>query len=169
MVLCKLKLLSVRGTTHCLCFLYWSIHKLQYAVGKKVLHCRVSANTFIFCFSMKFKWHISCHKTLNIGSSAHPSLVLPAVKKKKRSSVKPHDLTTADVISSDTYHLAHMKACWGCTHAFGVCGRSCMFRSESRLQTVATGKSRSTLSCILKCVTLCLVRQRLIGLRGIRE
>lgn len=35
------------------------------------------------------------------------------------------------------------------------------------LQTVATGKSRNTLSCILKCVTPCLTRRRLIGLRGI--
>lgn len=50
-----------------------------------------------------------------------------------------------------------------------VCKRSCLFGSESRLQIVATGKSRSTLSCILKCVTLCLMRRRLIGLRGIGE
>lgn len=49
------------------------------------------------------------------------------------------------------------------------CVCMCMFRGVSRLQTAATGKSRSTLSCILKCVTLCLMRQRLIGLRGIEE
>lgn len=42
-----------------------------------------------------------------------------------------------------------------------------MFRRECSLQTVATGKSRNTLSCILKCVTPCLTRRRLIGLRGI--
>lgn len=35
------------------------------------------------------------------------------------------------------------------------------------LQTAATGKSGSTLSCILKCVTPCLTRRRLIGPRGI--
>lgn len=32
---------------------------------------------------------------------------------------------------------------------------------------MATGKSRNTLSCILKCVTPCLTRRRLIGLWGI--
>lgn len=78
-------------------------------------------------------------------------------------------LPTADVMSSDMYPLSDMRACWGCEHAVGVCGHSCVFRRESRLQTVATGKSRSTLSCILKCVTLRLMRQRLIGLGGIQE
>lgn len=42
-----------------------------------------------------------------------------------------------------------------------------MSRSECGVQTVTTGKSRNTLSCIPKCVTPCLTRRRLIGLRGI--
>lgn len=64
-------------------------------------------------------------------------------------------------------HTESTLRVWTCSQCVRV--HPCVFRSASQLQTVATGKSKSTSLCIFKCVTCCLVRQHLIGLQGINE
>lgn len=157
------------------CLLHYTVTRVY--SGRKILKCYIGSkvlNTEKYSLSIKYfnlacKWQISSYEILIIENSAVLSLSLTAVNGPKTPPAKPNSQHLTSCWRNSLWHASSIKYESVFRVRAHVCVRLCVFGSASRLQTVATGKSRSTLSCILKCVTLRLMRRRLIGLRGIEE